>query len=121
MSGQSTHEPRIDEHSHYPYRAPPSLVVAEGYQSFHVGRLTVRWRKNEKLQILVQCKVNPQSFDSWELVDALRVDVPGCRLRARTPAAPAPLGPNGLAEAAYREEVCGILPPTSLRALSSSN
>ena len=53
------------------------------------------------LQILVQFIGYTPSSQSWEPVEALRVDVPGlCRVRAGTRAAPAPLGPNEIEESA---------------------
>ena len=50
---------------------------AEGKQRFLVGRLIAHRQRKQKLQLLIQWKGYLQSFDSWEPVDALRVEVPG--------------------------------------------
>ncbi|CAI5721788.1 unnamed protein product [Peronospora farinosa] len=74
---QQGRQPRVGGRNRHSYRAPPVLVDTEGNTRFLVGRLLAHRFVKRKLQILVQWKGYPTSFDSWEPVDALRVDVPG--------------------------------------------
>ena len=70
-------QPRLGGRNRRSYLAPPVLVDTDGNTRFLVGRLLAHRFVKRKLQILVQWKGYPTSFDSWEPVDALRVDVPG--------------------------------------------
>ena len=74
---QQGRQPRVGGRNRHSYRAPPALVDAGGNKRFLVGRMLAHRYVKQKLQILVQWRGYPKSFDSWEPVDALRVDVPG--------------------------------------------
>ena len=76
-SAKSKRGPRKGVRSQNTYRAPPALTDAAGNQRLVVGRLVAHRRHQRKNQILVHWRGHPQSFDSWEPVDVLRVDVPG--------------------------------------------
>uniref|UniRef100_M4B4W0 Chromo domain-containing protein n=1 Tax=Hyaloperonospora arabidopsidis (strain Emoy2) TaxID=559515 RepID=M4B4W0_HYAAE len=71
-----TNRPRIGEHDQYSYRAPPLPVDAIGKQRFTLRRLITHRRRKQKLQTLVQWKGYLESFDTWDPVNALHVDVP---------------------------------------------
>ncbi|CAI5716742.1 unnamed protein product [Peronospora effusa] len=74
---QQGRKPRVGGRNRHSYRAPPVLVDAKRNTRFLVGRLLAHRFVKRKLQILVQWKGYPTSFNSWEPVDGLRVDVPG--------------------------------------------
>ena len=70
-------QPRLGGRDRRSYRAPPALMDAGGNQRFLVGRLLAHRSVTQGYQILVQWKGYPKSFDSWEPIDTLRIDVPG--------------------------------------------
>ena len=72
-SAKSKRGPRKGVRSQNTYRAPPALTDAAGNQRLVVGRLVAHRRHQRKNQILVHWRGHPQSFDSWEPVDVLRV------------------------------------------------
>ena len=77
IENQQGRQPRVGGRNRHSYRAPPVLMDAEGNTRFLVGSLLAHRFVKRKLQIHVQWKGYPTSFDSWEPDDALRVDVPG--------------------------------------------
>ena len=70
-------QPRLGGRDRRSYRAPPVLMDASGNQRFLVGKLLAHRSVTQGYQILVQWKGYPKSFDSWDPIDTLRIDVPG--------------------------------------------
>ncbi|CAI5724278.1 unnamed protein product [Peronospora effusa] len=74
---QQDRRPQKAERNRRSYRAPTVLVDAGGNTRFLVRELLGHRHMKKKLQILVQWKGYPKCFDSWEPINALRVDVSG--------------------------------------------